>query len=200
VSVSVSQNGRVAERRSFPSMRSASRFFRKALYCGRKGAAFLPLGAQYRAVELQRARAALNGLGDPRTKERVRKAMLPIVQQSAHGWAENALDDPRYGWKPERRKKLRRLLGPDAPDAALEERGEWPPLMDPEEPDLLANTDDYFHGELVRRLDRIKQLTPQERSELLFSANVEWARAHNELLSAHIQDIRNRSARFNGVR
>jgi len=62
VSVSVSQNGRVAERRSFPSMRSASRFFRKALYCGRKGAAFLPLGAQYRAVELQRARATLNGL------------------------------------------------------------------------------------------------------------------------------------------
>jgi hypothetical protein len=62
VLVRVLQHGRVAEQRTFVSIKSANRFFARALYCGRKGAALLPLSAKYRESERARVSQALNAI------------------------------------------------------------------------------------------------------------------------------------------
>lgn len=66
----LSPGGSVNEQRRFRNMKQAHKAFEKNVFCGRRGAAFLPTGKN-RATDLLWAQSRLNGLaGAPRFRDR----------------------------------------------------------------------------------------------------------------------------------
>lgn len=68
------RDGVILDQRRFRDMKAANKAVSKDLYCGKRGAMFLPRGPKNRSMDLFWAQSRLNGLGRVAPRKRARKA------------------------------------------------------------------------------------------------------------------------------